>query len=272
MKLKFATLLLLLLSLSMAAHELHQTKSGQSLYLGNEGVLVESGQSKILFDPFFHNDFGIYQLVPSDMVAAIHNGEAPFNNINAVFISHAHDDHFAAQEVLTYLQNHTDVRLYAPQQAIDKLKELAGFEQISKRLSSIDLQFGDQPWQSDKFDLTVDAVRIPHAGWPGRKDIQNIVFRVTLDENVTVMHLGDADPDVNHYLPFNEHWQLKPTHQAYPPYWFFYSLEGRDILKSYLGVSESIGVHVPVKVPKLLLESGEKFFSKPGESVPIHTH
>jgi hypothetical protein len=53
-------------------------------------------------------------------------------------------------------------------------------------------------------------VRIPHAGWPGRADIENLVFRVTLksqSESVTVMHMGDADD--NHYLPYKSHWQKR---------------------------------------------------------------
>jgi len=40
----------------------------------------------------------------------------------------------------------------------------------------------------------VDAVHIPHAGWPtGRTDVQNIAFRITPGDDGTVLHLGDAD-------------------------------------------------------------------------------
>ena len=69
----------------------------------------------------------------------------------------------------------------------------------------------------------IDAVRIPHAGWPSRADIENLVFRVPLKNqgtSVTVMHLGDADPDADHYLQYKDHWQQRVSDTALPPYWF----------------------------------------------------
>jgi hypothetical protein len=36
---------------------------------------------------------------------------------------------------------------------------------------------------------------------------------------------------------------------AMPPYWFFYSKEGRQILEDRIGASHAIGMHVPTDVP-----------------------
>ena len=42
----------------------HSDDQGSATYLGNEAVMVSLDDTKIIFDPFFHNNFGVYQLVP----------------------------------------------------------------------------------------------------------------------------------------------------------------------------------------------------------------
>jgi hypothetical protein len=242
------------------------TQSNTAHYLGNEAVLVSTPKHKILFDPFFHNNHGLYQLVPDDIRQSIFEGKSPFDEVALVFISHAHGDHFDAQDTLTYLQRFDLVQLIAPRQAVDLLKGLNGFQNIAKRVHSVELALGDNPWILKLQDIVIDAVRIPHAGWPGRADIENIVFRVSLGLDTTVMHLGDADPKVSHYLPYRSHWQGIETNMAFPPYWFFHSAEGRDILDTYLNTHAQIGVHVPIKIPKLLIQIGRDYFSVPGET------
>lgn len=220
----------------------------------------------MLFDPFFHRNFGIYQFVPDELRRAIFAGHSPYDNIDLIFISHAHDDHFNAADTIHYLTSHTSTELIAPQQAVEALAKLTGFENISARVHSVNLELGDTPWNKNLKGIAIDGVRIPHAGWPGRANIQNILFRVSINKATTIMHLGDADPKVEHYLPYRNHWQKIKTDMAFPPYWFFHSAEGRDILDTYLHTEQQIGVHVPVKVPKLLINIGREYFAKPGET------
>ena len=62
-------------------------------YLGNEGVMVSQGDTRVLFDPLFNNSFGQYQLVPDNVRESIFAGAPPFDGVDAGFISHHHDDH-----------------------------------------------------------------------------------------------------------------------------------------------------------------------------------
>jgi L-ascorbate metabolism protein UlaG (beta-lactamase superfamily) len=237
-------------------------------YVANEAVLITNGDKKVLFDPFFHQAFGTYQLVPEDTRQAIFSGAPPFDNLTAIVISHAHGDHFSADDVLKYLQNHPKAQLIAPEQAVTELKGLPGANQISPQVTSVKLAFNQAPKTLEVAGLLIDAVRIPHAGWPGRAHVENLVFRVTLknqDSSVTVMHMGDADPDDAHYLPYKDHWQKRISDTALPPYWFYSSAEGRDILTDILNVKETIGIHVPIEIPNHLKSSSEDYFSKPGE-------
>ncbi|MEP2653611.1 MAG: MBL fold metallo-hydrolase [Paraglaciecola sp.] len=237
-------------------------------YVGNEAVLVVNGDKKVLFDPFFHQAFGTYQLVPKEIRRAIFAGHAPYDNLTAIVISHAHGDHFSANDVLRYLGAYPSTQLIAPKQAIDELIKLPKSLDIRPQIRGIELAINDAPVTINVAGLMVEAVRIPHAGWPSRANIENLVFRVTLNHAkspITIMHLGDADPDDNHYIPYKRYWQQRVTDTAFPPYWFYFSAEGNDILNEILNVKNSVGLHVPVIIPKRLKATGADFFSSPGE-------
>ena len=154
----------------------HQTSV---TYVANEAVLIINGEKKVLFDPFFHTAFGIYQLVPEDTQQAIFSGTPPFDNLTAIVISHAHGDHFAADDVLEYLLKYPNTHLIAPQQAVTELSILSGANQVLPQVTSVRLAFNQTPKSLEVAGLVIDAVRIPYAGWPGRADIENLVFRVT---------------------------------------------------------------------------------------------
>lgn len=252
-----------------SANKAVDISSGTATYLGNEAVMVEHAGNKILFDPFFHNGFNIYQTVPEDIREAIFSGTAPYDNIDAIFISHAHADHFSADDMVDFLLEHEITQLIAPQQAIDAVLELEDFEDLSTikpRLHAITLAYKDTPVELKIGDLDIDAVRIPHAGWPQRAEVANIVFRVSLSNEVTVIHMGDADANDKHFKPLLDHWKKTITNTAFPPYWFFFSDTGKFILNDRINANESIGIHVPINVPVELKQSGADYFSKPSES------
>jgi len=254
-------------SLVASAHSDHPT---QTTYLGNEGIMVSDEHTTLLFDPLFPNGFGVYQMVPPEMRSALMVGEAPYDGVDAIFISHMHPDHFSVDEVITYLEQHDQVHLYAPGQAVEWMREETENEAIFERVTGVSLERLDAPVSFTEGDLTIDAVRIPHAGWPARADVSNLVWRVTLADGVTVMHLGDADPDDSHYAPHAAHWQAKRTDAAYPPYWFFLSEAGRQIVDDRLNAETATGIHVPVELPADLFVSGADFLHAPGETRSIY--
>jgi len=273
---KIILLLLLFFSSILSAHEQNKAQISQATYLGNEGLMVKNGSVKILFDPFFHNNFNLYSLVPEELRQAIFSGKPPYDAINAVFISHAHGDHFAADDLLRFLQAHPKTQLLAPKQAIDKITALASqkqLEQLKPQLTAIELKYKDKAQSFAMKKLLVEVVRIPHAGWPSRADVSNLVFRVTLDKTLTVMHMGDADPNDIHFKPYKDYWLKNTTNTAFPPYWFFTSEDGQIILEERINTETSIGIHVPKKAPFSLIMTGEKFYSKSGETTVLgHKH
>jgi L-ascorbate metabolism protein UlaG (beta-lactamase superfamily) len=251
--------------------EQHQKGSttAEVIYLGNTGLMIGQGEQQILFDPFFHSHFNHYQLVPEDIRTAIFADKAPYDSIEMILISHAHGDHFDASDVLAYLKSHPKTRLIAPSQVVEQLKIIEGFDSLLNPINGIDMVYGDEPIEMNFGEIEVGIVRIPHAGWPGRADVSNLVYRVTLNDELTVMHMGDADPNDVHFKPWANYWELQVTDNAYPPYWFLTSVKGRQILTERINAKHSTGVHVPVVVPDNLRYSGEEYFSEPGKVVQL---
>jgi len=95
-------------------------------------------------------------------------------------------------------------------------------------VSAIALAYQDAPGSIEQGSLVVEAVRIPHSGWPAwQLQVENIAFRVTLDATTTVVHLGDADASNAHFARDDAYWHWRRTHVAFPPYWFLSTSEGR---------------------------------------------
>ncbi|WP_196140762.1 MBL fold metallo-hydrolase [Aliikangiella sp. G2MR2-5] len=245
-----------------------KTKSSRTLahYLGNEGVMVSGDKVKVLFDPFFHNHYDSFTLVPETIRQRIFSNQAPYNDIDAIFVSHIHGDHFDAGDTVKYLLNHKKVRLFVPAQGIDKLEAIEGFSQVSTQIEAVELNYNDKPVKIDMKEFQVEAVFIPHSGWPNTKDVQNIVYRVKANNEFTVMHFGDADSNPDFYTRYSGYWQSEKTQLSFIPFWLGLKAEGKKVINEIINTDKSIGVHVPAKGHPALPDSGLDYFSKPGET------
>jgi len=242
-------------------------------YLANAAVLVTDGATTVVFDPLFRNDFGMYERLPDTTERALFAGTAPFDGLDAVFVSHYHEDHFSAEDVLRLLEARPDLQLYAPAQAVAGMRDVAAarLDAVNDRVHAVALQYRDEPVTLQHGTLLVEAVRVPHSGWPARQQqVENLAFRVTLGEATTVVHLGDADANDVHFERDGAFWRRRRPHLALPPYWFFLSPAGRQVLERRIAATHSIGMHVPADVPGRAADRAPELrayelFTEPGE-------
>jgi len=91
------------------------------------GYLLESNGTQILFDPVLTNPFSHNcWAFPS---ASIDQNKVPQLDLQAVFISHSHDDHFCL-ESLNLLKRSTPIFGYSPESEFFALLEEMGFESV----------------------------------------------------------------------------------------------------------------------------------------------
>lgn len=247
--------------------------SARATYLGNEGVMVARGETKILFDAFYANSYGQYALVPDAISDAMLNGEAPYDGVDVVFVSHVHGDHFTAEPAIEYLRAQENVSLYASVQIRDAFLAAGVGENdpLLARVHTYDLSPDSDPVSFELDGLSVDVVAIPHAG--DRPNIQNFAWRVTLDDETTVVHLGDAGTVIADFARHADHFASRAHDAAFPPYWFYLNDDGRKILERYIGAHQTIGVHVPSRASgngdAWRAEAGGDLFTDPGETRDI---
>ena len=243
----------------------------EAMYLANAGLMITHGESKILFDPLFRNGYGQYPLVPLEMEEALMAGQEPFQGVDAVFVSHFHGDHFSPQDVFDYLRRNNVVLLYAPVQATEALLHFAteSDSAVLERVTGLDIDYGDSAISLSVGALDIEAFHIPHSGWPERKpEVQNIAFRVTIDDSTTILHMGDADARDAHFEIDAGLWAARKTDVAFPPYWFFTSEQGPRILANRIQPAMAVGVHVPIVLQPEYSQGLDEhdLFRTPGET------
>ena len=264
------TAALLAMSLTVAALPARAHDSAQARYLGNEGVLVTQGETKILFDAFYAESFGgQYTLVPSAMEQAMLAGAPPFDGVDAIFVTHIHPDHFNSRKIIAFLRAHPNVRLYAGLDVIGAIyaADVSVNDPLAKRLVAINVARGQPARQFTVQGLEIEAFSIPHNG---NGPIPHYAFRVTLDKGATVMHLGDSDDDESHYVPYQSAFDSKTTDAAFVPTWLLTSDSGTRVLQQIIRPVQTIAIHADDKnrasAPAFRKELGADAFLEPGET------
>jgi len=248
-------------------HEIDENHR-QAHYLGNAGVMAEDGETKLLFDPLFEENFDNYQLVPPRIKGALMMGTAPYNDIDVLFISHAHGDHFSAATVLAYLQSFPQTKLVAPKQAITKL--LAAGLTNTEQVFSIDQSPTDPPALIQVGNIFIEAVTIPHSGGKRFAEVRNTVYRVHMNKDLRVLHLGDATTQTEPFAVHKVFWDREINNVVFTPYWLYKNPQRRAALDLYIRPKQAIAIHVPTALSDLKRRYGNALddvdlFTKPGE-------
>ncbi|WP_299194139.1 MBL fold metallo-hydrolase [uncultured Erythrobacter sp.] len=254
--------------------------AGTATSILNAGVMAEigpagDGRAKFLFDPLYDDHFGSFEQLTPELIEAIVTGAPPYDAVDAVFVSHAHGDHFSASMLTRMLAEQPGLRLFAPQQAIDRMREDASWdESFAARTTGVALENGEA-WDGVNVEgYSVDAFRSPHSGWPDRHfNTHNITFRVSApaDEGAVgrVMHLGDADPSSEHYAALEGFLSAKRSGLAMVPFWFYQEGDLGGLVDETLNAQMPVAMHVPVRVPAYLRSGELPYFSEVGEVLEI---
>jgi len=158
-------------------------------YVANMGVLVSSGDSKVLIDALFDYPNNRFSRVPApETLESIMKGEPPFDGVDLVLATHKDRDHFNGALAARYLETHPGPIFVAPADAVEAMRKTApNWPEIASRVISIDLEIRGSV-RKEPAGIPLTIIRTTHSTtpWP-----MNLMYLIDLN-GWRVFHEGDA--------------------------------------------------------------------------------
>ena len=172
---------LLLFSSLLNAQEL------QIQYLANMGVSISNGESFILVDALFDNEFETFDAPSEEILKQKKNETAKHEGQIIILVTHFHGDHYNTQLTEEYLDLIPKSVFIGPGEAT---KELSNQFKSNSRVYSpqIDL-YGQYTFSFDGIEIT--AFNLNHMGNLPWKEAINYGYLININ-NKKILHLGDA--------------------------------------------------------------------------------
>ena len=230
-------------------------------HIANIGVMVSQGRTRLLMDAFADNSYDGRFSLPSDVERdAMIAGAAPFDDVDALLISHVHGDHFARADSIAFLSHAPEARFVAgPGEIVQAAPELGdGFH-----------LFGECGPDSPRPAVEIAGSGHSVAGCESAHgmDVGNIAFLVQLS-GLNILHLGDSSPTEADFSI----WSDDRIDVVLYPYWFGLSDEARAVLTTHFPEARLVALHIPAGTPREDAEAAfgaGGFLLDPGETLVI---
>ena len=159
-------------------------------YVANMGVFLSSGDSKVLIDALFDKPNPDYRAPVPETLDKIMKGEAPFDGVDLVLVTHNHPDHFDPALAVRYMEAFPEAALLAPADAVEAMRGAApDWARIGPRVTAVGLKVGEKQSLNIK-GVAVTACRTLHSG--DRDVPMNLMFLFELGGR-GILHEGDPN-------------------------------------------------------------------------------
>jgi L-ascorbate metabolism protein UlaG (beta-lactamase superfamily) len=206
-------------------------------YLANEGFMIAGGGRKVLIDALFGKGLNGYAVVSPAQRELLEQARAPFAEVDAVFATHFHDDHFNAESVLAHLTHNPQAFFFSTNQAADKLKARGKFEAVKTRVVAALPKEGARIHTGHR-GLGVQFLNIHH----GRsRPVENLGFIIEITGK-RILHIGDseAEPAV-----FQKYEIVKDRIDvAFLPFWYFLSNDFKRAVREQIQPRHIVVMHI----------------------------
>lgn len=209
--------------------------------LANEGVILESGQTRVMIDGMVVEPYSVYGGLPAAAIPDFNAATGPFGGIDLALVSHRHHEHNQPRFACAFMQASRETRLESSAQVLGLMREKCrDFVTTSPRVREIDPQY-DAHHVITQDDVRVTVFPLSH-GTRKYARIQNYGHLVEIG-GMSVLHIGDAAMNPADF----ERAGLggRKLDVALIPFRFFQPGPGAEIIKTYLDASLKIAVHIP---------------------------
>jgi L-ascorbate metabolism protein UlaG (beta-lactamase superfamily) len=209
----------------------------QLRYIANAGLLLEIEGRRVLIDAPIRDGIPPYATSPPAERRALEQATAPYEAIDAILITHWHDDHFSAEAVAAHLTHNRRAVAISSPQVIDRVRAAAP-DLPPSRLRAV-LPAAGRAETVPIGDLPIRVLRIRHN--PSRRfPEQHVGFLV--GRATTVLHTGDADPAADYFGVLRT---MPAIDLALLPFWYLVNDGNRALVRTVIAPRHIVAMHVP---------------------------
>jgi L-ascorbate metabolism protein UlaG (beta-lactamase superfamily) len=236
-------LFMLALAIAGSSYERVREEPLVLTHVANSGVLVTSGELKVLVDGLFDKPNPEYRAPASEILDQIMKGTAPFDGVDLVLVTHNHPDHFDAALAVRFLEARPEPILLAPADAVAEMRKTAAdWTKIESRIVSLDIKVGEKE-QKDLKRLPITVFRTLHSG--DRESPMNLMYLFEID-GWSVFHEGDSNGKPEIYQSFGL--GSIPVDLALVHYWFPLEPNCARWLQETLKPGHIALTHLPIRL------------------------
>ena len=219
-------------------------------YLAGEGFLISCSDKKILVDALFNINVQpglpprLHDHLDQGRIRELENGKGKFAGIDAVLVTHHHDDHMTPDSLARFLDHNRESILVCPDSVVSSAsKEGINFETYGSRVKIIKMLMGK--FISVKHQgIHIRALAMHHAYDESKNNkpaYPHLVYFIDFCGK-RILHLGDAHVSADNFKAFG--WlAAKKLDVALVPYWFITQARGLHLIKTYLKPKQVIVMH-----------------------------
>lgn len=225
-------------------------------YVANAGVLLSIGGARILIDAPIREGIPPYATSSASERERLEGALPPYDRVDAILVTHWHEDHFSAEAVAAHLASNPRAVLVSSPEVVDRVRAVAPGT-LHARLRAV----LPQPGQAELVhvgSLPVRVLRIRHN--PTRRlPEQHVGFLV--GERPSVLHTGDADPTAANFAVLKT---VPRVDVALVPFWYVQAAANRTLVTELIQPRQIIAMHLPSndadRVRRSLDEAGVQAF------------
>ena len=211
--------------------------AGEVRYVANSGMLVVVSGRRFLIDAPIRDGIPPYATSAGAERALLEGARAPYADVDAILITHWHEDHFSAEAIAAYLTNSPRTILVSSPEVADRVRAVAPAVSAS-RLRGV-LPVPGQSLPVDVGGVSVQVLRIRHN--PTRRlPEQHVGFLI--GGASPVLHVGDADPKTDNFALLRS---LPPIDLAFLPFWYVSDADNRQMVADVIRPRRIVAMHVP---------------------------
>ena len=209
----------------------------QLRYIANAGLLLEIENRRVLIDAPIRDGIPPYATSPPTERRALEQAAPPYDRIDAILITHWHEDHFSAEAVAAHLAHNRSAVAISSPEVLDRIRAVAP-DLPPGRLRAV-LPAPGRAETVQVRDLPIRVLRIRHSS-SRRVPDQHVAF--LLGRTTTVLHTGDADTGADDFGVLRD---LPAVDLALLPYWYFLSDASRLLVRTAIAPRRIVAIHIP---------------------------